>query len=1519
MKNCKKLMAVLLSVVMIFTTVPAISLSSFAQSTANSSTDATEKTGIFVSAQRLKIDITVNKVGTSGRATLYRFNANEYYSTDKIGGLNTGKKYSGTKIGTYTCGTANKVFTIDRYTKSGNDLLYSKYYLIQNGKVLCGPVYATDIYAQKASVMFDSDTKKGLLTETPDSYKYVKDVGAGYTVINVNIPDVIRANEDKNGKPIDRSNDSSLIPFVSGGKTYYFVKSRVQSYDNMISRYSKAGINVSLIVNSFRTTDFDNFPYSMCYGVLSGSIYGINTSTELGRNYWIAFMEFFASRYSRSADNGYVHNYVIGNEIDLAYNYFRISKNKTDPIDRFMEEYSRALRLANLAVKKYAGDATVTIPLAHYWSQSSYDLEMDSYRDVRIYSYAPKDMLEWLNKYTKLRGDYDWGIAPHCYGVNLPQSEVGHFDTQEGKISGDYNTSKFITILNLEVLDLFLKQDSMKYNNQLRSVWLTESGVSSMLAEENNNARGDYDRQSAYIAQFYYRAAHLDSVKALIYYRLRDHEEEVVSQASFGILDTNGRKKPAYNVYKYIDTEKSFEYSNKYLSSIKYYKNGKTYSVGNNNVSSYLDVMTVTDSDFNWKTNWDENKIICRRSNDDTEETIKTDKAVYKAGEPIYVTATGSPSDWVGLYKKSDKAGSTKGCAESIYWYYVGKTNDNKRHISGRTYDIRTYGEVNASRYNDASLPAGDYKVVLFSDNYSVLEEVEFKITGTVNYNNTDMSLNKTQFNVGEDIIVTATGSNKKLWVGLYGKDDKYGEGEGTSTATYWYYVNDSKEKHTIGVPTILQSTTFQSTQTSQTSLLPAGDYTVYLFEEKGSDSYNELKKQDIVIKESVPKDLVSVDYRLENETDGFANGKVVVNSSPDEELYTDCVLYWADADGMPLEGYASLAKFKITGLRTEFDMYSNTVIPNGAKKLIAYASNGNKHSANPVSVDLPENCTYDLSAGEVLSEFQVISDVHVTKPDEAVNEVKYSNEHFRQMLKDVANNSKNSAGIFINGDIANSGRKEEFNQALKMYINAGGVPNIHMSIGNHDWIQNNPNNQFQKYVHQFNNSVTTDKIYYDEWVNGYHYIYLGGEKPGLHADMSAEQLAWFDELMKKDTASDPDKPVFVFLHQSMKNTVAGSFDGQGWDGVENENAFKKILKKYGQIVLFNGHSHWELDSIGCMYNGSSDIPVAFNTGSVGYLWSSYNIDGGEYYEGSHGYYVRVYKDKIIVLGRDFVNGLFMPSAVFVINRSDITAKSDAITKTVDSEVFNVDISAPSGRNITYISADPTIACVDSLGNVTTKKAGTTYIVATVEGSDTQVMAKKSVKLTVNPSSLTKVSGYKLAGRNSKAIAVKWSKASGISGYDVYNSTTKKHYYTTATSYKISGLKPGKANNIYIRKYKDISGERFYGPWSSVLKTSTRPVDASVKAVSSKSSGKLNVSWKKTKGSTGYQIQVSTSKKFTKSTRKTVNVSASKTSYTFSKLKKGKKFYVRIRSFAKNSNGTTYGYWSKAKTKKVIK
>ena len=98
------------------------------------------------------------------------------------------------------------------------------------------------------------------------------------------------------------------------------------------------------------------------------------------------------------------------------------------------------------------------------------------------------------------------------------------------------------------------------------------------------------------------------------------------------------------------------------------------------------------------------------------------------------------------------------------------------------------------------------------------------------------------------------------------------------------------------------------------------------------------------------------------------------------------------------------------------------------------------------------------------------------------------------------------------------------------------------------------------------------------------------------------------------------------------------------------------------------------------------------------------------------------------------------------------------------------------------------------------------------------------------------------------------------------------------------------------------------------------PKTTSVVSVSSPKAKQVKVKWKKKSKVTGYQIQYSTSYKFTKSTTSKLKVKGAKTtSKTIKKLKAGKKYYVRIRTYKTADGKTKYSKWSKYKKVTVKK
>ncbi len=96
---------------------------------------------------------------------------------------------------------------------------------------------------------------------------------------------------------------------------------------------------------------------------------------------------------------------------------------------------------------------------------------------------------------------------------------------------------------------------------------------------------------------------------------------------------------------------------------------------------------------------------------------------------------------------------------------------------------------------------------------------------------------------------------------------------------------------------------------------------------------------------------------------------------------------------------------------------------------------------------------------------------------------------------------------------------------------------------------------------------------------------------------------------------------------------------------------------------------------------------------------------------------------------------------------------------------------------------------------------------------------------------------------------------------------------------------------------------------------------AQVKKVKVKVVGKkMKISWKKVKNANGYVIQYSTSKKFKKTLTKKIIIKKKKTiSKTVTKLKKGKKYYVKVRAYRTVNGEKVYGKWSKIVSAKVKK
>lgn len=265
---------------------------------------------------------------------------------------------------------------------------------------------------------------------------------------------------------------------------------------------------------------------------------------------------------------------------------------------------------------------------------------------------------------------------------------------------------------------------------------------------------------------------------------------------------------------------------------------------------------------------------------------------------------------------------------------------------------------------------------------------------------------------------------------------------------------------------------------------------------------------------------------------------------------------------------------------------------------------------------------------------FWVITDTHVTG-----DESHLYNRRFEQALRDMKDAAPLAAGIMHAGDVTDHGFPAEYVEFNRIWCgHREEWPGLYVTTGNHDVGFGVWEDRFAR----FREGTGVSEPYHDYWINGHRFIFLGTEKNGeLYCTLSEEQLQWLDEKLKEKES--PDDPAFVFLHQPLRNTTAGSSDEQGWHGVEQEEELRAVLAGHPRALLFTGHTHWELEAPNTFHDGQGKQASMVNASSVAYLWT----DEDERREGSQGLLVEGYEGRVAVRGRDFGRQEWIESAIF--------------------------------------------------------------------------------------------------------------------------------------------------------------------------------------------------------------------------------------------------------------------------------
>ena len=205
--------------------------------------------------------------------------------------------------------------------------------------------------------------------------------------------------------------------------------------------------------------------------------------------------------------------------------------------------------------------------------------------------------------------------------------------------------------------------------------------------------------------------------------------------------------------------------------------------------------------------------------------------------------------------------------------------------------------------------------------------------------------------------------------------------------------------------------------------------------------------------------------------------------------------------------------------------------------------------------------------------------------------------------------------------------------------------------------------------------------------------------------------------------------------------------------------------------------------------------------------------------------------------------------------------------------------------------------------------AGTSTVTITGKGNYTGSIVKNvnigqaSQKITVDTSSYTKTYG-------DKAFYIK---ANSTAGSKLTYMSSSKSVAAVDAKGKVTIKGCGKATITLLG-----AATNNYSKASSAIVITVTPKRLGIKKLDSPKKKTIKITWKKDSNVSGYQLQYSTSKKFSNSTTKSVTLKKNKyTSKTIGKLKSKKNYYVRIRGYKTAGKNKLYGKWSAVKKIRV--
>lgn len=462
--------------------------------------------------------------------TLYLFELYPYHSASKINELSpVGQLKASEKM----------TFSLDY--EEGSQRIFAKFLLARrmadgNFRILGGAHYVdnAELTAKNNYAYPTARSKKGLAVQL---YSDAQELNISHTVINVPVNDYIAAGQS-----------SATVDFIYGNTTYYISRDMLAYLDYRVKLFTDAGVNVyiNLLLDAPSPEQSDSLDTMYKADIsTSVSLYGFNVSERDTVMYLESFVHFLAERYTRpDGEYGFAGSYILGYQVNSnrSYNYMGPL-----PLDSYLNYYTVAFRIMDTALRSVYSDGRSYISLANNFNSSI--IEPNSLYDSQL-DYSAKDTLDLFAFKIASAGDIPWRLAISAYPSDRTLTD---FRGDSSALKND--STPFISMDNIETLCEYMGKEELLYNGEKRKITISSMGISA------DNDSSENLMQAALYAYSYFKAETSDDIEALIYYR---HVDYPLESGRFGLWSSSSEtearaadKKPIYNVFKYIDTDRS--------------------------------------------------------------------------------------------------------------------------------------------------------------------------------------------------------------------------------------------------------------------------------------------------------------------------------------------------------------------------------------------------------------------------------------------------------------------------------------------------------------------------------------------------------------------------------------------------------------------------------------------------------------------------------------------------------------------------------------------------------------------------------------------------------------------------------------------------------------------------------------------------------------------------------------------------------------------------------------------------